>query len=437
MLTIYTYLGYSSSICSTEENELGIYMTKRKRLVVQSPKPVLKLSIDANLHKSDFTYQICCINTSGQDVTVVFRDNLPVTYSRSPVTEVGPKQFIIRKTYTFTNYVRISEVATNLHTILSVKDNISSEDIQLVYKVLMEQLRINKFTTVANVHIDREINLGLLSEQGFAYVSDLDLMLFDGRFSVDMVHPNSIKSKSQELFNDVTASSDGLSMTIEMVDNENVVSTRYMYLANKVVEIPSIKDPERPSGVYKTDNNYGKVNTTFCTLDEMGERLGIQPTIEDAITAGDPEILHKSRLKELERATNISKIEQQQEATESKRRMLQLQEETETRMTDLKRSYDELASRLKRDSEELKVQNEEQTIRLKREHEEQMLQLKRESERQKLQYEEELRAIEHKRHQAKDYWEERSYDRKDSSEGLKTIGILAAGALSIFALMKK
>lgn len=411
---------------------------KRKKLVLQNPKPTLKMSIDVHNSNADFTYQVVCLNNTNQDITIVFRDNLPITYHRPTTPSIGDKEFVVRKTYTFSGHLRITEVANNLHTLMmNEKDNVISEDLTIIYKALHDYLRMNSIAKFTSIAIDREVDLKQLEGNNGCYLSELDIMVYDGKYRPDMIHPYSIKAKSQNAFNDLVEDHNCLGITVEIVDNEDMIAARYMYFADRVFEMPIKKDGERHSGVYLTSNDRGAPRTEYCTLEDMANRFGIQPTAEEAITGGNPELIHKNRLRELDIEANVSKAQQQIEISESKRELLKLQEKQERIALEQKQRYEELSLRLKREAEEQKLKNEEELTRIKREHEEQMLQLKRNSEVQRLNYEDELRSIERRRHKTKDHYEEKSYRRKDDHESLKNFGIVASIGLGLFAVLKK
>ena len=381
----------------------------KKRMVLQRPKPVLRPVIDAREQSFEFTQQLSFINHTNHDITIVLRDNLPITLHRAPNISEMSKSFIIRKLYRFESFTSLNDVINNLNTLLSHrKDNTSHEDLLLIYKSLKDQQRIGRMTSIAHVNIDREVNIDFLISKGYCYMPEMDLMIYHGKYAIDMIHPYSVSGLSETVFESIDRSDSATGIMFEIIDNENSLSTRYASIGKRVVEIPVKKDPERPSGVYIIRKIGDEVTTEICSLEEMAEKCGIHRNVEDAITSGDGELLYKLKLKEAENAANESKIQYQKEAADAKSRMLQLQEE-----------YDVKAAKLKQDSEE------------------QTAKLKREQEQQKLKYEEELRQGELERQKTKDYYENRSYDRKDGSETIKTVGILAAAALSIWAVARK
>lgn len=424
-------------------------MLKRRRLVSQNPPCIQRLKTDITNDDSEFKYQLECINQTTTDITVVFRDNLPVPHYRCSNPHATSKNFIIRKTYSFNSLSVINESLNNLAALWDTgKENNVNEDLAIIYKSLMDQRGLNKNPVIARVVIDRVLDVDSLLEEGHCYLSTLDLMIYHGKFNAEMLHPYSAKAKALELFNEtIEHPEESLGIMVQLVDNENAVSARYMYVANKVVELPSVKDPERASGVYITDNNKGKCTTRYKPLTEIGEEFGIHATVEDAMTSGNPALLHKSRLLELEQNATVSKVEHQTELHEAKKNLLLLQQDSDRlRQVTEEQKYqqEQMTLRLKRDIEEQKHNYELQVLELKQEadhqkliFEQEMLQLKRLSEKGKMKYEKHVRKAEKKRHKTKDIYEHRSYERKDKHESLKNLGIIASLGLGLFAVIKK
>jgi hypothetical protein len=301
-----------------------------------------------------------------------------------------------------------------------------NDDLQIVYKVLTDQQLIGKFSAVASVHIDRTILVDDLIRDSHCYVAISDLMIYQGLYHADMVHPYSVKARSTGLYEDINPAGVGLGITIELIDNEDSVAARYMSIAGRIYEVPVYKDVERPSGVYMTDNHKGQTHLSYTALADIGGGLGMHRSIEEAMTAGNVELTQKSQLKELEHVANTSKIAAIHAVAESKSSMLKLQADHDAHNLTIKREFEVLVDRLKRSGEEQRLQ-----------HEEAMLQIRRTSEESKLKYDDENRRIERERSRTKDEYERVSYDRKNSYEGLKTAGLLLASGLSIFAILQK
>jgi len=176
---------------------------------------------------------------------------------------------------------------------------------------------------------------------------------------------------------------------LELIDNENNIKSRYIYVAKQLLEIPVRKDPNRPSGVYFTKAAYDRVNDVhinpeFYSYEDSEKELGLYKTKEEANTGGNPELINKNLLAEKEKELVDAKHRLESIVSNNKERINQLETELELK---------------KKETAAIKEEYEEKKIK------------------------------------RTDYYEERSSVRKDSNEIVKFIPAVIAGAVAAFAII--
>lgn len=388
----------------------------KPRLHLQNPKPTASTLFDSYDQTTDFKVTMYCINNTVYDVTMVHRDDLAVEYRKTYDQYNGPKNLIVRKNYQITSYQRMNDIINGLQMLLTAKGRLPNEDLKLIYNVLIEQRKLNKLSHVVTINIDRSVDVETIHKEGNLYIPETDTMFYIGTYNINMLHPYGSQAKAQQIFDEDTIQKGHISsISLQIVDNHDQIASRYISVAGRLLSVPVIKDVERANGLYVKTNDNGHVKIDSIALDQMSEQFGIYATAEEAMTAGNPDILHRSALKESEKELELIKIESAREIAESKQRMLKLQQE-----------HDAMISQFKKDSEEQKRQSEQEKFDLERRL--RKLELRRLEEKD---------LLEERSNKRKDHYERRSYERKDTSEAWKTAGVIVAGALSIFAVMKK
>lgn len=370
--------------------------------------------------KADFKMEMCYFNRSTTDITVVGRDNLPLILPKLSGNSSGYRDIIIRRSYTFSSYHRITELISTLNDIYAKNREFPSEDVRLIYGALQKQPPNNRNANIAIVRIDRRVDVDDIVKHDSLYSVDLDIMLYHGVANHTMIHPYSQKALSQEDTRDIIKQlpRELAGLTIQVVDNDNIISNQYAYCLGEIMDIPVIQDSTRDNGLYISHIRNDEVTTHKHDLSQTND-YGIYSTKEDARTNGKPDLVHQREVTELkrhlERETLLNKQKQQELQSEIDERRKESESEAENR---------------KRENDKYRYEQELLADERKRKHEEEINRLK-------IRYEEDMRKLEQERHETKDKYDARSYERKDSAETLKTFGVLLATGLSIFAIVQK
>lgn len=270
-----------------------------------------------------------------------------------------------------------------------------------------------------------EIQYGVTKEEldqmgSVLYLSNLDIVVARLNPSYVPYHPYSEAGIRKRLVaEDPDINTHGrFGYRIEIVDNCQRFGQRFININNEVFKLLPERDPDRRDGVYRYST--GPVNgdtsltspvSQFFSFEEAEQELGLFRTFVEAKTLGDVVANRKKELdeyalsiKEEEARLKHEKLERE-EAFEKHRRSLE-----EARL---------------RDDDERRQKEHNWKLR-EQEYQERAALLK-----------EEIARLEHQRNLAsmerKDYYDERSHNRKDSSEFIKYLPTLVTTIAAIVA----
>lgn len=303
------------------------------------------------------------------------------------------KSLVIRVEITITH-----EVYDSVQLYLLAVNDSASPELKLLRDAFTQQNQSNSYrgaTLILEYPIDLET---LRNYGGTVYYSELDLLVSMLPSAQVPAHPYSAEGRNQHLISSESVLNEaiGFGYSISIVDNAGQYGDRYFNIAGKIYRIPASKDPTRRDGIY--------VASPLPVQGEMGMRdpkvryypfelaeteLGLYRTVEEAKTLGDPTTSRREALAKLEhdlaaasRTNQLLRTEQEAENLRVSREIARLEAENQKRDKEL---------------EVLKAERTEATLR------------------------------------AKDYYETRSYDRKDQSEAVKFIPaiIIGIGAIAL------
>jgi hypothetical protein len=334
-----------------------------------------------------------------------------VDVAASP-SSTGRDILVIRDTYTF--YGKDS-IKVTLDNIRRYNENYGlSEELDIIHKALTKNLR--EYSPSVTITTDRYVDISLLPGVDTYYIDDLDLHLHYGKFFDDRVHPHSKEGRLSSCISETLQTDTGSGVLIELVDNENSISDRYLYAFKEVHELKPVIDRSRPSAVYLTRVNPrftrgARVAVTSIPLEDAEERIGLYRTREAAVAGGDGSVLSKTEHLNAETELRKSKIELEQtkvrvsaeetertkELSEMKHLMSKMEMEQKARMAEM----DHQLEQTKKANTELK---------------------------ERLDIRKSSRA---------DRYDERSTNRKDSSDLIKFVPAAILGLAAGFAYMGK
>lgn len=270
-------------------------------------------------------------NNSNEPITVILRNNLPVIIQNNDKHFSKDAGLTIRTIYHFNHRNQIVATINHLDEI-SRNRKVKNDDLDIIQKGLLEIYQSSNGTTnFHSITIDRVVPLKKIYDHSGIYVHESDILICSPKCPVKfMQHPFSEEGMMLKRYHDVIEKNNVSGIFVELIDNDNKISNRYMYVAKRLIEIQPRVDKSRRSGVYYTKAGFDftgtpEIEPEFHTYEEAEANLGLHKTEEEAITGGDPEYLNraaenkiKAELLELKRVTEIEKTK-----SEEKLRVLQ------------------------------------------------------------------------------------------------------------------
>ena len=346
------------------------------------------------------------INNTGVDITVAERNGIKQTVE-SNITS-NEKEFIAKTTYNISqdSYKNLSVLFTTVHdtdtTDLSVFKKAfiaSNENAPIVGN------SATIISTESSVTLDELIKAG-----SNLYLVEADVLVSTGTIKTAGSHPFSDTSLfNTSLDNILLENKSSFALQIDIVDNDKVVGNRFIKILNEVRTIIPCKCTRRTNGVFVVTRESGHVDaptrelhTHTFSLDSL-ESVGLYKTKEEALTGGDIRLGKAEDLAKLEHDNLMLKKELQLEKTR-----------IDATISENKIAMEKFETELRRES----------LIR-DREH-------KIELDRMALDKAVNDNRLDSNRQQTKDHYEDRSHQRKDSSEVIKYLpaAVIGIGGLA-------
>lgn len=377
--------------------------------------------INKRIDSSPVEFKISIINNMQVPVTIVKRSGFAHQYP--PLFNMVSANLIIRVEYVYSYNAK-----KELQIFLSKVNEQSSKELKLLREAFATSLTTNQYGGGTLV-LDYVLTLSeIRSYGGTLYHNELDCIISLNNASDVIPHPYSeegIRRLTLDGNTNADIPTQGFIYNIKLIDNLGKYGVRYINLGGRVYRVDTFKDCLVQDGVYLITDNPVSSNVepnetliTFCLFEEAEAMFGLYKTIEEAINLGDPENSRKIEIANLEREVLKAKHELQkakavQEAyvLDRDKEMKFVEFENTKRTEEINRIREESEHKIKmeRDAAEHKLKNE-------RDIAENKLKLERE--------------------RAKDYYEDRSYRRKDESEGIKVLPAVIIGIAGIFLSLK-
>lgn len=238
------------------------------------------------------------------------------------------------------------------------------------------------------------------------YVKQHDLVIYISKPGTLVIHPATV-SKVINGLNVGKTTLNNFEFNIRINDPHGKIGDRFINISGLIYKITPIRDHGQMEGVIISTSS-AQLNGDFVnvpmTIEEFKEKVKTYKSFEEAELYGNMEEVAKKRLQdEVEALKHSNFVEQEKLKNESLKRNAEA---------------DEIKSELAKHQAELKHQE--------AKHKKELDLLNAQLDREK--HEMDWQSL-----QRKNYYEERSYDRKDSSEILKWIpAVLAAGLFMFF-----
>lgn len=348
--------------------------------------------------QSPIMFRVSYINNLPSPVTVGLRSGLKFTLPPQPSFTCD--KLLIRIVIDINH----PTVRNDIQRLLSVVTNDGSPELKALREGLRLEVEQNHHGG-ATIVMDYPLSYDRLREMGgVVYYHEIDTIFSLSNVDSCPPHPFSEEGRNLQLIDTNACGNTGaFGYSIEMIDNCGKYGERYISIAKKVYRITPTKDVTRRDGIYIVSNypierEWGtdEREVRHHSFENAEDELGIFRTAEEALTLGDIATARKQEILSLEHSLNLQKVEIQNLKQTHERELHQLEREKKLLEMD--------AEKHTRLVEELRQQSEHQ--------------LKMERER------------------VKDYYESRSYERKDSNETLKFLPAIVVGLGAVFMALK-
>jgi hypothetical protein len=361
-----------------------------------------KISDGLNLKENLASFKISQFyeNNTNEDVVVLLRNNLPIRVPKHVTGFSHGKTFNIKTAYTFNSHNTIIDTINGSTEILK-NYSTQNEDLHLIKTALLNNYNNDRHTNYCCVVIERQVDLQTLKQDEVLYMPECDTLLCFRNIDLSKPHPFSENGQAISEYHKFISNRKVSGVFVELIDNENNIGNRYMYVAKQLVEIPARKDPNKKSGVYFTKAVNDKfddiqIQPEFYDFDNSEDYLGLYRTKEEAMTGGNPDNISKVELKQLEQKLLHAKLEHDREKVIRDREVSELQRNLEISKLETLRAREE-ADRAK------------------------VVRADAYDQRSKIR---------------EDYYEDRSYQRKDTHELIKYLPGIALGIIGAVAYVK-
>ncbi|MDR3392348.1 MAG: hypothetical protein P4L77_11500 [Sulfuriferula sp.] len=341
------------------------------------------------------------LNFTNQDLTIAYRNglkfNLPRQYSRDH------QALVIRTEICIDNLVEI-----NADHLLSVVQEHCSSELKLFQAAISPQDQPYPYREPyggVNLIIDYSISIQELRKHGGSvYFHDVDIMVSHLPVELAPEHPHSEQGRLKTICLE-THQREGsrFGFAIEIVDNQGTIGDRYINIGGRVSKIPATEDPRKMDGIYVSWNQSvsGKLSLPETALqhlsaDDADLEFNLFKSYGEAEQFGNGDESRKRQLVELEHEATIAKTQLALEKAETDRENIRLEQSLKT----LTFQHDTLKS------EREDLMNRQNLLH--------------EAEKQRL----------------KDHYEARSYRRKDDSEVLRVLPVIAMGIGAVIMAIK-
>jgi len=342
------------------------------------------------------------INHTRWTLTLVDRNNIRqrVTNTTTPYTQ----EFIIREEYL------IQPSAFDDLQRLFVEKSVDNDykDLEVFRDAFYLQYEQNKFRTMRIV-LDCVIHESTIQQYRTLYIANRDTLISLEPPGAVVDHPYSYAALKNDRYKEAASAIHGLTISLELIDNEKQIGDRYVYFAKSIMLLRPIRDHLRASGIYlgvteRDEKGQARVNTAVFNLEEAEEKLGLYKTREEALSGGDVKSLRQEQVAEMQHQYTVKQME-----------------------------LKEIERQLKEDNERLKADQLNREMKIKQ-LEAQMNKEKMEAEARMQKMKAEFDAAKMKR---ESYYEDRSYQHKDNHDWFKLITGVLVGGLGVAAVVMK
>ena len=352
---------------------------------------------DRPVYISPIEYKISYINNLPVDVTVGYRSGLK--FVLNPQRSMFSSRLVVR-----VEILIRDKCKTEIQSILSAITEDSTPELKAFKEAYTMQIQYNAYGNISLI-VDYSLDIEKLRKLGGTiYFHELDIVISIDGISDCLPHPFSEEGRKLQLLCANKEDNEQFVYNVKLIDNLGKYGPRDISIGGKVYKVETSKDGSKRDGVYITTNKAVSTDTventddkevTFYPIDS--EDIELFKTYEEALTLGDSVTSRKKKVADLE----LIALEQKRE------------------LQDVKHQNELLI--IEKNKEKVVIEEERER------HKYILEQLRRENEER----------LESERARQKDYYDNRSYQRKEQSEIIKWIPSLITGAAVIIGAIFK
>jgi hypothetical protein len=364
--------------------------------------------------------RVSYINYSPHCIYVLERSGL--VFSVKNVPNRFSTQFIIRCEYTipFTIFEELAPLFSKEINKETHPDLFSLKE--LFFKHCENST--NKYKSLRLV-VDTVIEHNDLKTADILYIYNQDIVISNEQLTNNISHPFNGYDKLKERYQEISKTT-GTHFSIEIIDNEELLGERYFYVADRLFKVIPFKDKTRTSGIYFIISDFTRaeprIDIKQYEISEAETVLGLYKTKEIALSSGDLKLARQEEIARLMHESSVNKIEINKLESKHSLELERIKIEKDKADNIRKATILELESEIAQKEIENKL-------------------LEAANEREKRNYEKESQlfkfAHEQRRTIEDEYYSQKMHKRKDLSELIKTIGVIAVGVISIAAIVLK
>lgn len=348
------------------------------------------------------------VNHTGQPITIARRDGLKYTVPTTFDHLHQSNKLKVRSTYSIPSHLD-REISEQLS-----RDATVCDDVKRLWEA-RQQTCLTNAVGITQFYLEYLIDLKTLkTREGAIYFTNLDLMISTHGIERAPAHPYTNSAVVERLVNrDLIGQTvtDGFNLQIVIIDNEGKYDDKFININGSVYRIPVRRDATMLSGVWVSGSN--------CVDTGDGHRDAVRYDTSACINPGDGNpgfLLFDSS----EKAKALGDVFAAQERAIQK---------SKAEMAEREQRLKDERSRQEHELKKQKLEDEEEARKKRMKFDEYVAEL--EFERKEFEHQRAMASLDRK-----DYHEDRSYRRKDTSETIKMAPTLITGAMALFALIR-
>lgn len=350
--------------------------------------PEIGGTLDQRTRFSPIEFRHSFVNNTGVSITLYWRNGLQ--FELAPEPNPRNSTLVVRHHIT----VRPAGYKPMLNFLATINEQ-SSTELQQIREAFRSKLE-NNFHKGGEVVLDYSVSLRELEELGGAvYFSEIDSVIALSTVQEKIYHPYSEEGRLHDVALGAPAQKTdaGFAYFVTIIDNTGMVGPRFININRKVYQVKPKKDPRKRDGIYIVSSHSLSGTSTNGKIEKRHypfgkeEELGLWETYEQALEGGDPSAAVKRELAEKEENIKRLNLERQEADQRNAMELARVQQETREREAVLEQER----AKMEREKAEAEFREKQRRAELS------------------------------------DYYERRSYERKDHSEGLKFLPTLLIG----------